>query len=80
MKLKFKGILCEKLLIRYGSILYGYPCEMDFSDYKISESHSSHLRQNCDFRDDWWDSESSGEKSISHGKPHKMHFLTFFTR
>ena len=26
-----------------------------------------------------WDSETSGEKSISHGKPHKMHFLAYFT-
>ena len=26
-----------------------------------------------------WDSETSGEKSISHGKPYKMHFLAYFT-
>ena len=26
-----------------------------------------------------WDSETSGEKSISHGKPYKMHFLEYFT-
>ena len=24
-------------------------------------------------------SETSGEKSISHGKPYKMHFLAYFT-
>ena len=26
-----------------------------------------------------WDSETSVEKSISHGKPYKMHFLAYFT-
>ena len=26
-----------------------------------------------------WDSETSCEKSISHGKPYKMHFLAYFT-
>ena len=26
-----------------------------------------------------WGSETSREKSISHGKPYKMHFLTYFT-
>ena len=26
-----------------------------------------------------WDSETSGENSISHGKPNKMHFLACFT-
>ena len=27
----------------------------------------------------WWDSETSGEKSISHGKPYRIHFLAYFT-
>ena len=26
-----------------------------------------------------WYSETSGEKSISHGRPYKMHFLAYFT-
>ena len=26
-----------------------------------------------------WDSETSGEKSISHGKPYRMHFLSYIT-
>ena len=26
-----------------------------------------------------WNSETSGKKSISHGKPYKMHFLAYFT-
>ena len=26
-----------------------------------------------------WDSEMSGEKSITHGKPYKMHFLAYCT-
>ena len=26
-----------------------------------------------------WDSETTGEKSISHGKPYKMYFLEYFT-
>ena len=52
-------------------ILYGFPCEMDFSPL-VSKSHSSSL---------WWgcDSEMSGEKSISYGKPYKKHFLAYFT-
>ena len=37
-----------------------------------SESHPSGFRQG-------WDSETSGEKSIAHGKPYKMNFLTYFT-
>ena len=40
--------------------------------FLISESHLSRWRRG-------WDSETSGEKSISHGKPYKMHFLAYFT-
>ena len=29
--------------------------------------------------EDAWDSETNGEKSISHGKPYKMYFLAYFT-
>ena len=45
-------------------ILYGFPYEMDFSP-RVSKSH---------LRTRGWDSETSGEKSISRGKPCKMHF------
>ena len=38
----------------------------------VSESHPSRLRRR-------WDSETSGEKCISHGKPYKMHFLSYVT-
>ena len=46
-----------------------FPCEMDFSHHTTSlpippESLATR------------DSETSGEKSISHGKPYKMHFWT----
>ena len=37
---------------------------------QISESHPSRLP---------WDSETSGEKSISHGKPYKLHFIAYLT-
>ena len=43
-----------------------------FFSSRVSESHPSRLRRG-------WDSETSGEKSISHGKPYKMNFLTYFT-
>ena len=43
-------------------ILYGFPCEMDFSHHESTRV----------------DSETSGEKSISHGKPYKMHFIAYF--
>ena len=38
----------------------------------VSESHPSCLQRGCD-------SETNGEKSISYGKPYKMHFLKYFT-
>ena len=44
---------------------FGFPCNMDFLT-------TSRLRRG-------WDSETSGEKSMSHGKPYKMHFLAYFT-
>ena len=46
-------------------ILYGFPCKMDFSHHGSRRG---------------WDSEKSGEKSVSHGKPYKMHFLAYFAR
>ena len=49
-------------------ILYGFPCEMDFSHHE--SPNPARVA---------WDSETSGEKSISHGKPYKMHFLAYFT-
>ena len=55
----------------YICILYGFPCEMDFSHHE-SPNPTSRLRRG-------WESETSGEKSISHGKPYKMHFLAYFT-
>ena len=48
-------------------ILYGFPCEMDFSHHESPNPARG------------WDSKTSGEKSISHGKPYKMHFLAYFT-
>ena len=63
--------LCQGDMLCRICILYGFPCEMDFVRI-LSESHPSHLRRG-------WDSEMSGEKSISHGKPYKMHFLAYFT-
>ena len=42
-----------------------------FFSPRVSESRPSRLRE--------WDSETSGEKSISRGKPYKMHFLAYFT-
>ena len=45
--------------------LYGFPFEMDFY-------HPESLATKVWF----WD---SGEKSISQGKPYKMHFLAYFT-
>ena len=53
-------------------ILYGHPCDMDFSYHKSPNPTPSRLR--------WmWDSETSGEKSISHEKPYTMHFVAYFT-
>ena len=53
-------------------ILYDFPCEMDFSHHESPNFHQSRLRRG-------WDSGTSGEKSISHGKPYTMHFLAYFT-
>ena len=47
-------------------ILYGFPCEMVFSP-RVSNITRG------------WDSETSAEKTISHGKPYKIHFLVNFT-
>ena len=54
-------------------ILYGFPCEMDFSHHK-SPNPTESLATRVGFGD------PSGEISISHGKPYKMHFLVYFTR
>ena len=43
-----------------------------FYSPRVSESHPSRWRRG-------WNSETSGEKSISLGKPYKMHFLAYFT-
>ena len=49
-----------------------YPCEMDFSHHE-SQNFIRVAKQ-------WgWDSETSGEISISRGKLYKMHFLAYFT-
>ena len=62
---KFKTLFCcNQECVRRICILHGFPCEMDFSHLRIPL---------------WWDSETCGEKSISHGKPYKMHFLAYFT-
>ena len=59
-------IPCNKICI-----LYGFPCEMDFSQHESpNPTRASGLG---------WDLETSGEKSISHGKPCKMLFLAYFT-
>ena len=44
-----------------------------FFSPRISESRPSRIRR-------VWDSETSGEKSISRGKPYKMHFIAYFTQ
>ena len=46
-----------------------FPCEMEFSHHE--SPNPTRVAK--------WDSETSGEKSISNGKPYKMHFLAYFT-
>ena len=48
-----------------------FPREMDFSHHKSPNPTRVAWRQE-------WDSETSGQKTISHGKPYKMHFLAYF--
>ena len=53
-------------------MLYGFPCEMDFSHHKSPNPtrvtyNKGGIRRRV------------VRKSISHGKPYKMHFLAYFT-
>ena len=47
-------------------ILYGFPCEMNFSHH-LSPNPTRVASDSVGFGDSWW------EKSISHGKPYKIH-------
>ena len=58
---------CDKICI-----LIWFSMWDGFFSPQVSESHRSRLRRR-------WNSETSDEKSISHGKRYKMHFLTNFT-